>query len=47
MHLQAEAMGLGSVPVGAFDDAAVAEVLRLPKDRRIVYILSVGHPQRD
>lgn len=47
VHLQAEAMGLGSVPVGAFDDAAVAEVLPLPKDRQIVYVVSVGHPQRD
>jgi SagB-type dehydrogenase family enzyme len=47
VHLQAEAMGLGSVPIGAFDDAAVADVLRLPNDRQIVYIVSIGHLQRD
>ena len=42
VHLQAEALGLASVPVGAFDDAAVAEVLGLPADHEPVYIISVG-----
>ncbi len=44
VHLQAEALGLGSVPVGAFDDDAVAGVLGLPSDQRPIYIVSVGFP---
>lgn len=44
--LQAVALGLGSVPVGAFDDAAVARVLRLPRDQEPLYLLPVGWPQR-
>lgn len=42
--LQATALGLGSVPVGAFDDAALAETLRLPERLRVGYLLPVGHP---
>jgi SagB-type dehydrogenase family enzyme len=43
LHLQAEALGLASVAVGAFSDAAVARVLRLPADEKPVYIIPVGH----
>lgn len=46
VHLQAVALGLASVPVGAFDDSAVADVLRLPQDHKPVYIVPVGHPAR-
>jgi len=42
VHLQAEALGLASVPVGAFDDAAVAAVLELPADHKPVYIIPIG-----
>ncbi len=45
IHLQAVAMGLGSVPVGAFDDAQVAEVLDLPDDHEPVYLIPVGRPE--
>jgi SagB-type dehydrogenase family enzyme len=42
VHLQAEALGLGSVPVGAFDDEAVAQVLGLSEEQRPVYLVPVG-----
>ncbi|MBC7227346.1 MAG: SagB/ThcOx family dehydrogenase [Thermoflexales bacterium] len=44
--LQAVALGLASVPVGAFDDAAVARVLALPPEEEPLYMLPVGHPRR-
>jgi SagB-type dehydrogenase family enzyme len=44
VHLQAVALGLGSVPVGAFDDDRVATALRLPKDHRPLYLIPVGRP---
>lgn len=42
--LQAVALGLGSVPVGAFDDDEVAAILRFEPGERPLYILPVGHP---
>ncbi len=45
VHLQAEALGLGSVPVGAFEDAAVADCLGLPDDHAPLYLIPVGHPR--
>jgi len=43
IHLQAVALGLGSVPIGAFDDDSVTRVLSLPKDRVPLYIIPVGY----
>jgi len=42
--LQAVALGLGGVPVGAFDDDAVKAVLGLRADEEPLYLLPVGHP---
>jgi SagB-type dehydrogenase family enzyme len=42
VHLQAEALGLGSVAVGAFDDASVSKVLSLPKNLEPIYMVTVG-----
>ena len=42
--LQAVALGLASVPMGAFDDAAVKQALALPQPEEPMYILPVGHP---
>lgn len=42
IHLQAVALGLGSVPVGAFDEQVVAKVLKLPADQTPLYLIPVG-----
>ena len=44
LHLQAVALGLGSVPVGAFDPARAARVLDLPADETLLYLIPVGEP---
>jgi SagB-type dehydrogenase family enzyme len=45
VHLQAQAMGLGSVAVGAFKDKAVAKVISLPRHLEPVYMVTVGYCQ--
>lgn len=42
--LEATALGLGAVPVGAFDDARVLEVLDLSADYEVLYLIPVGEP---
>ncbi len=42
--LEATALGLGAVPVGAFDDAAVRRVLCLPAEISPLYLIPVGYP---
>jgi len=42
--LQATALRLAGVPIGAFEDKKVAAVLKLPKDHRVIYLLPMGHP---
>jgi SagB-type dehydrogenase family enzyme len=44
--LEATALGLGAVPVGAFDDDALARALSLPEEERPLYLVAVGHPRR-
>jgi SagB-type dehydrogenase family enzyme len=44
VHLQAVALGLGSVPIGAFDDQKVTTLLNLPKAEAPLYIIPVGRP---
>lgn len=41
--LQATALGLGAVPVGAFHDDRVQKSLGLPVDHRPLYLIPVGH----
>ncbi|MHC4157693.1 MAG: SagB/ThcOx family dehydrogenase [Planctomycetota bacterium] len=43
VHLQAEALGLGSVAVGAFDDTSVSKVLSLPDCLEPIYMVVVGY----
>jgi len=40
--LMASSLGLGSVTVGAFDDAAVQALLQLPESEAPLYLLPVG-----
>ncbi|HUW85227.1 MAG TPA: SagB/ThcOx family dehydrogenase [Phycisphaerae bacterium] len=42
--LQAVALGLGAVPVGAFEDQRVREVLHLPSDQNVFYLIPIGRP---
>lgn len=42
--LQAVALDLGAVMVGAFRDQAVAQALQLPADHHPVLVIPVGHP---
>ena len=45
IHLEAVALGLGSVPIGAFSDEEVKDVLSLPPAHESLYIIPVGYPQ--
>jgi SagB-type dehydrogenase family enzyme len=42
--LQAVALGLGGVPIGAFYDEKVQAVLGLPQDQEPLYLIPVGYP---
>lgn len=44
IHLEAVALGLGSVPVGAFQDEELSKLLKL-KDEEPLYIIPVGYPR--
>lgn len=42
IYLQAEALSLGTVAIGAFDDKALADILELPENESPVYIMPAG-----
>lgn len=46
LHLQAEALGLGSVAVGAFSDAALKKAAGMPAEEAPLYVLPAGHKPR-
>jgi SagB-type dehydrogenase family enzyme len=41
--LEAVALGLGAVPIGAFEDERIQEVLAIPADHKPLYLIPVGH----
>ncbi|MHC4957741.1 MAG: SagB/ThcOx family dehydrogenase [Planctomycetota bacterium] len=43
--LQATALGLGAVPIGAFSDDGVRNALSAPDGHRPLYVIPVGHPK--
>lgn len=43
IHLQAVALGLGSVPVGAFSDEDVSKIIRCKNQEIPIYIIPVGY----
>lgn len=43
--LQAVALDLGAVPIGAFDDIEVRKILQLPANESPLYLIPVGHPR--
>jgi SagB-type dehydrogenase family enzyme len=45
LMLQAVALGLDTVPVGAYEDEIVSRVLNLPVDHIPLYLVPVGHPR--
>lgn len=45
IHLEAVALGLGSVPVGAYHDDELKQLLELDKEEPL-YIIPVGHPKK-
>ncbi len=44
LYLQAAALRLATVAIGAFDDTSVREVAALPANFHPLYIMPVGHP---
>lgn len=45
VYLQAEALGLGTVTIGAFQDEEIAQALALPPSYRPLYLMPIGHPE--
>ena len=44
LMLEATALGLGTVPIGSYDDDAVSRLLDLPSDHEPLYVFPVGRP---
>jgi len=42
VHLMAVALGLASVPIGAFDDVKVARIIGVSQSEKVLYLIPVG-----
>lgn len=42
--LQAEALGMGSVPIGAALNRPVCDILGIPKEQKPIYVVATGYP---
>jgi len=45
IYLQVGTLGLGTVSIGAFSEAEVGRVLRLPEGHKPLYVMPIGNPQ--
>ena len=45
VYLQAEALGLGTVTIGAIQDEEISQALNLPPGYRPLYVMPIGHPE--
>ena len=43
--LQAIALDLGAVPIGAFHEDQISEALALPPDQTLLYLIPIGDPE--
>jgi SagB-type dehydrogenase family enzyme len=44
--LQAVSLDLGAVPIGAFDDQRVKQVIASVENETPLYVMPVGHPEK-
>ena len=42
IHLQAVGLGLGTVPVGAFDELKVEKIISAKREKKALYIIPAG-----
>lgn len=45
IYLEATALGLGTVVLGAFNDEEVVKVLQLPAEYKPLYVMPIGYPK--
>lgn len=45
LYLEATALNLGMVSIGAFNDEQVQKVCELPKEQKPLYVIPIGHPR--
>jgi SagB-type dehydrogenase family enzyme len=46
VFLQATALGIGAVVVGAFDDAQIQRIMAMAEGEHALYLMPIGRPQQ-